>query len=112
MERSRSGEDVTSSDESDPERHMSDNSGSTKPETESNKPETESNLKNVMVLLRRDVHKNDGKVYTPNAKEMTQLKRPEKEQYKTGIKLTWNMTEKNVDEELRRRFPILGNNGR
>ena len=105
MEHSRSVEDVSSSDESDPERHMSDNSGSTK-------PETESNLKNVMVLLRRDVHKNDGKVYMPNAKEMTQLKRLEKEQYKTGIKLTWNMTEKNVDEELRRRFPILGNNGR
>ena len=105
MERSRSGEDVSSSDESDPEKHMSDNSGSTK-------PETESNLKNVMVLLRRDVHKNVGKVYMPNAKEMSQLKRPGKEQYKTGIKLTWNMTEKNVDEELRRRFPILGNNGR
>ena len=105
MERSRSGEDVSSSDKSDPERHMSDNSGSTK-------PETESNLKNVMVLLRRDVHENHGKVYMPKAKEMTQLKRPEKEQYKTGIKLAWNMTEKNVGEELRRRFPILGNNGR
>ena len=56
MERSRSGEDVSSSNESDPERHMSDNSGSTK-------PETESNLKNVMVLLRCDVHENHGKVY-------------------------------------------------
>lgn len=105
MEHSRSVEDVSSSDESDPERHMSDNSGSTK-------PETESNLKNVVVLLGCDVHKNDDKVYMPNTKEMAQLKRPEREQFKTGIKLTWNMTEKNVVEELRRHFLILGNNGR
>ena len=105
MERSRSVEDVSSSDESDPERHMSDNSGSTK-------PETESNLKNVVVLSSCDVHKNDGKVCMPKAKEMTQLKKPERGKFKTGIKLTWNMTKEDVMEELRRHFQILGNSGR
>ena len=105
MERSRSVEDVSSSDESDPERHMSDNSGSTK-------PETESNLKNVVVLSSCDVHKNDGKVCMPEAKEMTQLKKPERGKFKMGIKLTWNMTKEDVMEELRRHFQILGNSGR
>lgn len=112
MERFRSGEDVSSSDESDPERHMSDNSGSTKPETESNKPETESNLKNVVVLLGRDVRRKGDKVFMPNTIEMAQLKKPERGQFKKRIKFTRTMTEKDVEEELRRHFSIIRDNGR
>ena len=106
MERSRLvEEDVSSSDESDPERHMGDNSGSTA-------CNRESNLKNVLVLLGCDVHKNDGKVYMPNTKEMARLRRPERGQFKTGIKFNWTLTEEDVLEELRHHFPILSNDGR
>lgn len=98
-------EDVSSSDEPDPKRHMSDNSGSTK-------RKRESNLKNVMVLLDCDVKSRDGKFYMPITIEMAQLKKPERGQFRTEIKFTKTMTEKDVEEELRRHFSILRDNGR
>lgn len=105
MEYSRHVEDVSSSDEPDPKRHMNDNSGSTK-------RKRELNLKNVMVLLDCDVKPRDGKFYMPITIEMAQLKKPERGQFRTEIKFTKTMTEKDVEEELRRHFPILRDNGR
>ena len=98
-------EDVSSSNESDPERHMRDNSGSTA-------CKRNSYLKNVVVLLGHDVRKNDGKVYLPHRKELFQLKRPERGQFKPGIKFSHDMTEEKVLKKLRLHFPMLGNNGR
>ena len=98
-------EDVSSSNESDPERHMRDNSGSTA-------CKRNSYLKNVVVLLGHDVCKNDGKVYLPHTKEIVQLKRPERGQFKRGIKFSHDMTEEKVLKKLCRLFPMLGNNGR
>ena len=98
-------EDVSSSDEADPNRQKRDNSGSIK-------RKRESKLKNVMVLLDDDVRKEDGKVYMLNSIEMAQLKKPERGQLKTKINFTETMTEKNVEEELRKHFPILRDNGR
>ena len=98
-------DDVSSSSESDPERHMRDNSGSTA-------CKRKSNLKNVVVLLHHDVCKNDGKVYLPSFKEIVQLRRPEREQFKKGMKFSWDMTEEKVLKELHSHFPILRDNGR
>ena len=97
-------EDVSSSEESDPKRHMSDNSDST--------PKKISNLKNVVLLLDCDVREENGEVYLPDGTEMARLKKPEREQFKKNIKFTRTMTEENVEEELRRQFPILRNYGR
>ena len=105
MERSRHVEDVSSSDEPDLKRPVSDNSASTT-------RKRESILKNVMVLFSCDVRKRDGKVYMPNTIEMARLKRPERGQFKTNIEFIKTMTEKDVKEKLRCHFSILGNNGR
>ena len=105
MERSRHVEDVSSSDEPDLKRPVSDNSASTT-------RKRESILKNVMVLFSCDVRKRDGKVYMPNTIEMARLKRPERGQFKTNIEFIKTMTEMDVKEKLRCHFSILGNNGR
>ena len=106
MERSRHiVEDVSSSDEPDLKRPVSDNSASTT-------RKRESILKNVMVLFGCDVQKRDSKVYMPNTIEMALLKRPERGQFKKEIEFTKTMTEKDVKEKLRHHFPKLGNNGR
>ena len=105
MEHSRHVEDESSSDERDPKRHMSDNAGSTACEKEAFK-------KNVVLLVGSDVQKKDGKVYMPNNKEMQRLKKPKHGQFKEDVKFTKTMTEKHVEEELRRHFPILRNYGR
>lgn len=102
MELSRHVDDESRSDERDPIRHMSDNSGSTA-------RRREAFLKNVMLLLGSDVQKKDGKVYMPNNKEMVRLKGLERKQFEMGVKFTKTMTEKDVEEELRRHFPILRN---
>ncbi|PFX14048.1 Nephrocystin-3 [Stylophora pistillata] len=105
MERSRSEEDMSSSDEPDPKRQKRDNLGSTT-------RKRESNLKNVLVLTSHDVRKKDGKVYMPNTIEMAQLKKPERGQFKTKIKFPKTMTGKDVEEELRRQFLVLKKDGR
>ena len=106
MELSRHVEDDSSSDERDPIRHMSDNSGSTA-------RRREAFSKNVVLLLDSDVQKKDGNlVYMPNNKEMQRLKKPKHGQFKEDVKFTKTMTEKHVEEELRRHFPILRNYGR
>lgn len=105
MERCRSEEHVSSSDEPDPKRHKRDNLGSTT-------RKRESNLKNVLVLTGHDVRKKDGKVYMPNTIEMAQLKKPERGRFKTKIKLLKTMTGKDVEAELRRQFPVLRKDGR
>lgn len=106
MERSRHiVEDVSSSDEPDLKRPVSDNSASTT-------RKRESIVKNVMVLFGCDVEKRDSKVYMPNTIEMALLKRPERGQFKKEIEFTKTMTEKDVKEKLHRHFPKLGNNGR
>ena len=64
--------------------------------------------KNVVVLkLGTDVIDRDGEVLMPNTIEMAQLKKQEKGQFKTDIKFTKEMTEKDVEGQLRRNFPIL-----
>lgn len=105
MELSRHVDDDSSSDERDPIRHTSDNSGSTA-------RRREAFSKNVVLLLDSDVQKKDGKVYMPNNKEMQRLKKPKHGQFKEDFKFTKTMTEKHVEEELRRHFPILRNYGR
>ena len=97
--------DVSGSDESDPERHM----GSS---NDSKTPVTKSNLKNVMVLLDCNVHKDGSETYMPDTKEMAWLKRSQPGQFKKDMKFTWDMTEEKVLKELRSHFPILRNNGR
>ena len=96
-------EDVSSSDEPDPKRHTSSDSTTHK---------IASNLKNVVVLLGRDVRRKGDKVFMPNTIEMAQLKKPERGQFKKRIKFTRTMTEKDVEEELRRHFSIIRDNGR
>ena len=105
MELSRHVDDESRSDEQDPIRHMSDNSGSTA-------RRREAFSKNVVLLLDSDVQKKDGKVYMPKNKEMQRLKKPKHGQCKEDVKFTKTMTEKHVEEELRRHFPILRNYGR
>lgn len=105
MERCRSEEDVSRSDEPDPKRQKRDNLGSTT-------RKRESNLKNVLVLTSRDVRKKGGKVFMPNTIEMAQLKKPKRGRFKTKIKLPKTMTVKNVEAELRDQFPVLRKDGR
>ena len=97
--------DVSGSDESDPESHM----GSS---NDSKTPLTKSNLKNVVVLLDRNVHKDGSETYMPDTKEMARLKRSQPGQFKKKMKFTWDMTGEKVLKELRSHLPILRKNGR
>ena len=56
--------------------------------------------KNVVVLKETDVTRRGGYVAMPNTIEMAQIKKPEKEQFKTQICLSSNMTEEDVNPSL------------
>ncbi|XP_022808860.1 uncharacterized protein LOC111345833, partial [Stylophora pistillata] len=105
MKRSLVEKDGPSSAESDPKRHKKDESGSTK-------PKKDSNSKSVLVLTSTDVRKNNGKIYLADAKEISLLKETERGRYKKEMMFFKTMTEEDVEEELRRHFPILRNGGR
>ena len=88
-------------EEPNPKRHKGDDPGTT-----SSKKDPDS--KNVVVLkLGTDVFDRNGHVLMPNTIEMGQIKKPEKGQFKTNIKFTKEMTEVDVEGQLRRNFPIL-----
>ena len=64
-------------------------------------------LKNVVVLKESDVTRRNGYVAMPNTIEMARIKKPEKEQFKTQICLSSNMTEEDVKQVLQEAFPFL-----
>ena len=64
-------------------------------------------LKNVVVLKESDVTRRNGYVVMPNTIEMAQIKKPEKEQFKTEICISSNMSEGDVKQVLDEAFPFL-----
>ena len=67
-----------------------------------------SNDRSVVVLKTRDVTIRDNKVFMPILMEMSQIKKPEREQFKK-VEITKEMTERDVIEKLLETFPFLRN---
>lgn len=69
------------------------------------------NVKNVTVLLSSDVTfgEKTGEVLMPNLFEMARIKKPGNGQFKTGIRFSSKMSEKDVEKTLQDEFNILRN---
>lgn len=65
--------------------------------------------KNVVVLKNNDVKEKDGIVFMPNTIEMAQLKKPQREQFKTNVQISSKMTERDIKQILEEAFPFLKN---
>ena len=67
-----------------------------------------SNDRSVVVLKTSDVTIRGNDVFMPITIEMSQIKKPERGQFKK-IKISKEMTEREVTEELLEKFPYLRN---
>ena len=64
--------------------------------------------RSVLVLKTSDVKIRGNRVFMPLTIEMSQIKKPEREQFKK-VKITKAMTERDVTEKLLEAFPYLRN---
>ena len=64
-------------------------------------------LKNVVALKESDVTIRNGVVFMPNTIEMAQIKKPEKGQFKTKMRISSSMTEGDIEQVLVEAFPFL-----
>ena len=69
---------------------------------------TNSNDRSVVVLKTSDVTIRGNEVFMPILIEMSQIKKPEREQFKK-VEITKEMTERDVTEKLLETFPYLRN---
>lgn len=67
-----------------------------------------SNDRSVVVLKTSDVTIRGNEVFMPILIEMSQIKKPEREQFKK-VEITKEMTERDVTEKLLETFPYLRN---
>ena len=67
-----------------------------------------SNDRSVVVLKTSDVKIRGNEVFMPILIEMSQIKKPEREQFKK-VEITKEMTERDVTEKLLETFPYLRN---
>lgn len=67
-----------------------------------------SNDRSVVVLKTSDVKIRGNDVFMPITIEMSQIKKPEREQFKK-VEITKEMTERDVREKLLATFPCLRN---
>ena len=65
--------------------------------------------RNIVVLKSTDVTRRNSKVFMPITIEMALLKKPEKGQFKTNVKISSKMTEMDIKQMLEEIFPILKN---
>ena len=80
-------------------------SGAARPKTKK-EPEALTG-KSVVVLKPCDVTIKDGTVFMPNTIEMAELKKSEKEQFKTNVHFSSKMTETDIKRILVETFPFL-----
>lgn len=69
---------------------------------------TNSNDRSVVVLKTSDVNIRGNEVFMPITIEMSQIKKPERGQFKK-VQITKEMTEEDVTEKLLETFPFLRN---
>ena len=67
-----------------------------------------SNDRSVVVLKTSDVTIRGNEVFMPILIEMSQIKKPEREQFKK-VEITKEMTERDIREKLLEKFPYLRN---